>query len=93
MGFRPWYEWLHSLFYSRALDIYDAALYLLSRKKEEFEMPKDPVMLLSYINTMLRDKSPSLKELCTSENADMEHIKDKLQTIDYRYDKALNRFV
>ncbi len=56
-------------------------------------MPKDPVMLLSYINTMLRDKYPSLKELCTSENADIEHIKSKLQTIDYRYDKALNRFV
>lgn len=56
-------------------------------------MPKDPVMLLSYINTMLRDKYPSFKELCTSENADMEHIKSKLQTIDYRYDKALNRFV
>ena len=56
-------------------------------------MPKDPVMLLSYINTMLRDKYSSLKDLCTSENADIEHIKSTLESIDYKYDKALNRFV
>ena len=29
-------------------------------------MPKDPVMLLSYVNTQLRDFYPSLQELCSS---------------------------
>ena len=28
------------------------------------ELPKDPVMLLSVINTELRDKYPSLDALC-----------------------------
>ena len=27
-------------------------------------MPKDPVMLLSYVNTQLRDFYPSLAEFC-----------------------------
>ncbi len=30
------------------------------------QLPKDPVILLSYINTQLRDFYPSLDELCKS---------------------------
>ena len=29
-------------------------------------IPRDPVMLLSYINTQLRDFYPSLEELCSA---------------------------
>ena len=32
-------------------------------------VPKDPVMLLSYINTQLRDNYPSIQELCSFERA------------------------
>ena len=28
------------------------------------QLPRDPVILLSYVNTQLRDAYPSLKELC-----------------------------
>ena len=35
-------------------------------------LPKDPVILLSYINTQLRDFYPSLDELCISLNADKQ---------------------
>lgn len=56
-------------------------------------VPNDPVILLSYINTQLRDFYPSLEELCGSFNVDIEEIKSKLSSIDYEYDEKLNRFV
>ena len=37
-------------------------------------MPKDPVMLLSYVNTQLRDNYPSLDELCRALGESREEI-------------------
>lgn len=56
-------------------------------------LPNDPMMLLSYINTQLRDNYASLDELCASLNADKQAIVDKLAMIDYEYDETLNKFV
>ena len=56
-------------------------------------LPNDPVMLLSYVNTQLRNHYPSLDELCAALDADREEIVEKLRSIDYEYDKALNAFV
>lgn len=56
-------------------------------------IPKDPMMLLSYINTQLRDHYPTLDELCTSLSADKKEIIEKLNGIDYQYDEDLNKFV
>ena len=56
-------------------------------------LPNDPVMLLSYINTQLRDFYPSLDDLCESFSVDPEDIKNKLAAIDYSYDNQLNKFV
>lgn len=56
-------------------------------------LPTDPVMLLSYLNTQLRDNYPSLTELCKSMGADQEEIVQKLRSIDYEYDEAGNQFV
>lgn len=56
-------------------------------------LPNDPMMLLSYINTQLRDNYASLDELCASLNADKQAIADKLAMIDYEYDETLNKFV
>ena len=56
-------------------------------------LPNDPVMLLSYVNTQLRDHYPSLDELCSALAADREEIVEKLRSIDYEYDIALNAFV
>ena len=33
---------------------------------EYSSLPKDPMVLLSFINTKLRDDYPSLDELCSS---------------------------
>ena len=57
------------------------------------KFPKDPAMLLSYINTQLRDNYPSMDELCKALDADREEIDEKLASIDYEYDPAANRYV
>lgn len=56
-------------------------------------LPKDPVILLSYINTQLRDFYPSLEEMCRSMDVRQTEIISRLKEIDYEYDKALNKFV
>ena len=56
-------------------------------------LPKDPVILLSYINTQLRDFYPSLDELCSSLNADKQTLCNTLAQIDYYYDETSNQFV
>ena len=56
-------------------------------------MPKDPVMLLSFINTHLRDNYNSLTELCKTYSVDINQINKTLLAIDYVYDKSVNQFV
>ena len=56
-------------------------------------IPTDPAILLSYINTQLRDNYPSLEELAKSLSVDEEEIKTKLSTIGYEYNLELNKFV
>lgn len=56
-------------------------------------IPKDPVMLLSFINLKLRDFYSSLEALCDDLDVDQKEIVDKLSTIDYHYDAQRNQFV
>lgn len=56
-------------------------------------IPNDPFILLSYINTQLRDNYPSLEELCKSLDVDIEEIKSKLASVDYKYDEQNNKFI
>ena len=56
-------------------------------------LPKDPVVLLSYINTQLRDNYASLAELCTAANCSVEEITGILETIDYHYNPDTNQFI
>ena len=56
-------------------------------------IPKDPVMLMSFLNTKLRDRYSSLEELCQVLEADQAELEKKLETIDYRYDAGKNQFV
>ena len=55
-------------------------------------IPKDPVMLLSYINTQLRDFYPNLDELCSSLMISKEAVMNTLESIDYTYNPETNRF-
>jgi len=55
-------------------------------------LPKEPSMLLSMINMKLRDRYPSLKELCDDLDESESEISDILDKAGYRYDEATNQF-
>lgn len=54
-------------------------------------LPKDPVMLLSFVNTQLRDNYSGLKELAAAYDIDEKELCDKLAQIDYKYDETVNQ--
>lgn len=56
-------------------------------------LPKDPVILLSFTNTQLRDNYSSLKEFCKAFLVDEDTIIAKLKSINYDYDSNINQFV
>ena len=56
-------------------------------------LPKDPVMLLSVVNTKIRDFYPNLEELAKAEGITVEEIENKLKAINYVYDESQNKFV
>ena len=57
------------------------------------ELPKDPAMLLSFVNMKLRDVYKDLDALCEDLQVDRDEIVRNLSRIDYEYDSASNRFV
>ncbi len=56
-------------------------------------IPKEPVMLLSFINLKLRDFYDDLDALCDDLDIDRQEIENKLAVINYRYDSEKNQFV
>ncbi|MDD3252989.1 MAG: DUF4250 domain-containing protein [Lachnospiraceae bacterium] len=56
-------------------------------------IPKDPMILLSFLNTQLRDHYASLEELCRSFDLKAEDLEKQMRSVDYRYDHSLNKFV
>lgn len=59
----------------------------------EYNLPKDPVILLSYINTQLRDHYISFNDLCVALNVSGEEITEKLSGLNYAYDADVNQFI
>ena len=58
-------------------------------------LPKDPVMLLSYMNMKLRDNYSSLDMLCDDleiNNEELAEIIGKLEGIGYKYNSERNQF-
>ena len=56
-------------------------------------LPQDPVILLSYVNTKLRDDYPSLDALCDDLNVEKATLEERLHAIGYDYDIQQNRFM
>lgn len=56
-------------------------------------LPNDPIMLLSLINTKLRDFYSSLDKLCDDMDVSKEEISKKLSGVGFEYDEKLNKFV
>ena len=78
-------------------DSYPAASGILDKYQikgwKQIMIPKDPVMLLSYVNTQLRDFYRSLDAFCEDRGLNRKELEDKLDMIDYAYDPAVNQFV
>ena len=51
------------------------------------ELPQDKFMLLSVVNTKLRDQYSDLDALCDDIGADRDEIIQSLASIGYSYDK------
>lgn len=56
-------------------------------------LPRDPMMLLSVVNTKLRDYYSTLDVLCEDMQVDKQELIGKLEMIDYTYDAGSNQFV
>lgn len=56
-------------------------------------LPNDPVILLSVINTKLRDNYSTFDLLCDDLDVNKEEILNKLNSIGYEYSAEFNRFI
>lgn len=55
-------------------------------------LPNDPIILLSVVNTKLRDCYSSLDALCEDLGESREEIESKLKAVGFEYDEASNSF-
>ena len=56
------------------------------------ELPKDPFMLMSFVNMKLRDYYNSLDELCEDLNIEKEILTTILGSIGMEYNPETNKF-
>lgn len=56
------------------------------------QLPQDPILLMSIINTYLRDQYPSLDALCDDLELDSNDICSKLETVGFTYQPEQNQF-
>lgn len=56
-------------------------------------LPNNPFVLLSYINTKLRDNYASLDDLVDDLDLNKDEIINALKSINYEYDESLNKFI
>ena len=55
-------------------------------------LPKDPMILLSYVNTHLRDDYPTLDALCEDMDISRAELEEQLEAFGFVYDERQNRF-
>lgn len=56
------------------------------------ELPKDPMILFSFINMKLRDCYFSLDELCEEMQVSKEYIIEQLKSVGFEYSTEHNKF-
>lgn len=56
-------------------------------------IPKDPMILLSFVNTQLRDHFKTLDQFCEHYETDRSELEAKLKSIDYEYSTDSNQFI
>lgn len=55
-------------------------------------LPQDPFILLSYVNTQLRDNFSSLEALCDDAGVPVAEVVSRLEQAGFQYDPEQNRF-
>lgn len=55
-------------------------------------IPKDPMLLLSFVNTRLRDRYDTLDALCEDLALERESLCTTLGAIGYEYKESLRQF-
>ncbi len=59
---------------------------------DNMNIPHDPFILLSYVNTQLRDQYPSLDEFCACQGIDAQELQQTLTGAGFEYSAEQNRF-
>ena len=65
----------------------------MERKEVKEMLPKDPIMLFSFVNMKLRDFYGSLDVMCEELDADRQEIEGRLESVGYHYDAERNQFI
>lgn len=55
-------------------------------------LPQDPFILLSYVNTQLRDNFSSLDAFCDDAGVPVAEVVGKLEQAGFQYDGELRQF-
>lgn len=56
-------------------------------------LPKDPMILASYVNTKLRDEYDSLDAFCEDWDLDRAELERRLAAVGFVYREEQNRFL
>ena len=64
-----------------------------SAKGVFMNLPNDPIILLSFLNTKLRDVYESLDELCDDLETDKDKLISKCGSVGYIYSAERNQFI
>lgn len=56
-------------------------------------LPSDPFILMSYINTKLRDDYASLDDLCDDMDVNRKELEDNLRAAGFEYNPVSNKFI
>ena len=56
-------------------------------------VPKDPIILASFINTKLRDEFQTLESACENLEIDKQELIEKMESVGLFYDKENNCFL
>jgi len=54
-------------------------------------LPRDPALLTSVLNTLLRDEYDSLEVLCEDRDLDLTELRELLRSLGLEYEKNSNR--
>lgn len=64
----------------------------LKKEKKRMELPKDPMMLFSFVNMKLRDMYASLDDFCDDAQIDKSCLLHTLGEAGFEYNEAQNKF-